>query len=63
LERLDRGEKSSTLVTTDLLFSKGTELFGNITLLADLIDQLSFWNNVMDMNRASYRLTTMQGKK
>lgn len=60
----DRSEKSSTIVTTNLPFSKWTELFENTTMVAALIDRLTFRSHVMDMNGDSYRLkATMQSKK
>ena len=60
----DRSEKSSTIVTTNLPFSKWTDLFENTTMVAALIDRLTFRSHVMDMNGDSYRLkATMQSKK
>src|SRR5699024_7413332 len=57
----DRSEKSSTIVTTNLPFSKWTELFENTTMVAALIDRLTFRSHVLDMNGDSYRLkATMQ---
>jgi DNA replication protein DnaC len=38
----DRSEKSSTIVTTNLPFSKWTELFENTTIVAALIGRLTF---------------------
>ena len=38
----DRSEKSSTIVTTNLPFSKWTDLFENTTMVAALIDRLTF---------------------
>lgn len=59
----DRSEKSSTIVTTNLPFSKWTELFENTTMVAALIDRLTFRSHVLDMNGESYRLkATMQEK-
>lgn len=52
----DRSEKSSTIVTTNLPFSQWTELFENTTMVAALIDRLTFRSHVMDMNGESYRL-------
>jgi len=57
----DRSEKSSTIVTTNLPFSKWTELFENTTMVAALIDRLTFRSHVLDMNGDSYRLkSTLQ---
>ena len=59
----DRSEKSSTIVTTNLPFSKWTDLFENTTMVAALIDRLTFRSHVLDMNGDSYRLrSTLQGK-
>ena len=52
----DRSEKGSTIVTTNLPFSKWTDLFENTTMVAALIDRLTFRSHVLDMNGDSYRL-------
>lgn len=54
----DRSEKSSTIVTTNLPFSRWTELFENTTMVAALIDRLTFKSHILDMNGDSYRLKT-----
>lgn len=59
----DRSEKSSTIVTTNLPFSKWTDLFENTTMVAALIDRMTFRSHVLDMNGDSYRLrSALQGK-
>ena len=59
----DRSEKSSTIVTTNLPFSKWTDLCENTTMVAALIDRLTFRSHVLDMNGDSYRLrSALQGK-
>lgn len=58
----DRSEKSSTIVTTNLPFSRWTELFENTTMVAALIDRLTFRSHVLDMNGDSYRLMTTMHK-
>lgn len=59
----DRIENSSTIVTTNLPFSKWTDLFENTTMVAALIDRLTFRSHVLDMNGDSYRLrSALQGK-
>lgn len=56
-------KKSSTIVTTNLSFSKWTELFENTTMVAALIDRLTFRSHILDMNGDSYRLkATIQNK-
>ena len=57
----DRSEKSSTIVTTNLPFSRWTELFENTTMVAALIDRLTFRSHVLDMNGESYRLRSTVG--
>lgn len=52
----DRSEKSSTIVTTNLPFSRWTELFENTTMVAALVDRLTFRSHVLDMNGESFRL-------
>lgn len=57
----DRCERSSTIVTTNLPFSRWTELFENNTMLSALVDRLTFRSHVLDMNGPSYRLMSAQG--
>lgn len=52
----ERSERSSVIVTTNLPFSQWTELFANSTMVAALIDRLTFKSYVLDMNGDSYRL-------
>lgn len=56
----DRSERSSTIVTTNLPFSRWTELFENATMVSALVDRLTFRSHVLDMNGPSYRLLTAQ---
>lgn len=57
----DRSEKNSTIVTTNLPFSRWTELFENTTMVAALVDRLTFRSHVLDMNGESYRLKSTVG--
>ncbi len=52
----DRTEKRSTIVTTNLPFSKWTDLFENTSMIAAMVDRLTFRSHVLDMNGDSYRL-------
>ena len=52
----DRSERSSTIVTTNLPFSRWTELFENTTMVSALVDRLTFRSDILDMNGPSYRL-------
>ena len=54
----DRSERTSTIVTTNLPFSQWTELFENTTMVAALVDRLTYRSHVLDMNGSSYRLLT-----
>lgn len=56
----DRSERSSTIVTTNLPFSRWTELFDNSTMVSALVDRLTFRSHVLDMNGPSYRLLAAQ---
>ena len=49
-----------TIVTTNLPFSRWTELFENNTMLSALVDRLTFRSHVLDMNGPSYRLLSAQ---
>ena len=53
--------KSSTIVTTNLPFSRWTELFENTTMVAALIDRLTYRSHVLDMNGDSFRLKATVG--
>jgi DNA replication protein DnaC len=52
----DRAEKSSVIISTNLEFSRWTELFENPTLTAALVDRLTFRSHILNMNNPSYRM-------
>ena len=52
----ERSERGSVIVTTNLPFSQWTDLFENTTMIAALVDRLTFKSYVLDMNGDSYRL-------
>ncbi len=56
----ERSERSSTIVTTNLPFSRWTELFENVTMVSALVDRLTFRSHVLDMSGESYRLLSSQ---
>lgn len=56
----DRSERSSTIVTTNLPFSRWTELFENTTMVSALVDRLTYKSHVLDMSGPSYRLLSSQ---
>ena len=53
----ERSERASIIVTTNLEFSRWTELFENEIMVAALIDRITFRSHILDMNvDDSYRL-------
>lgn len=58
----ERSERSSTIVTTNLAFSEWTQLFENTTIVATLMDWLTYRFHVLDMSSPSYRLLTAQSE-
>jgi DNA replication protein DnaC len=53
----ERSERASVIVTTNLEFSRWTELFENELMVAAMIDRLTFRSHVFNMNvKESYRL-------
>jgi len=51
----DRAEKKSVIVSSNLKFSEWTTLFENATMVAALIDRLTFRSHVLNMNGDSFR--------
>jgi DNA replication protein DnaC len=51
----DRAEKKSVIVSTNLKFSEWTTMFENETMVAALVDRLTFRSHVLNMNGTSYR--------
>lgn len=51
----DRSEKGSIIITTNLEFSRWTELFENETMVSALVDRITFRSHVLNMNGDSYR--------
>ncbi|MFI3209407.1 MAG: IS21-like element helper ATPase IstB [Eubacteriales bacterium] len=51
----DRSEKGSIIMTTNLEFSRWTELFENETMVSALVDRITFRSHVLNMNGESYR--------
>ncbi|MEN6621035.1 MAG: IS21-like element helper ATPase IstB, partial [Smithella sp.] len=54
----DRSERASTIISTNLDFSKWAELFDNPTMVAALVDRMTFHSYVLNMNGDSYRLNS-----
>lgn len=60
----ERSERSSVIVTTNLEFSRWTELFENEMMVAAMIDRLTFRSYVLNMNVTdSYRLENTLSKE
>jgi DNA replication protein DnaC len=51
----DRSEKGSIIITTNLEFSRWTELFDNPIMVSALVDRITFRSHVLNMNGNSYR--------
>ena len=52
----ERSERASIIVTTNLEFSRWTEMFESETMVAALVDRLTFKSHLLDMNGSSYRI-------
>jgi len=53
----ERSERASVIITTNLAFSRWTELFDNEMMVAALIDRITFRSHILNMNvQESYRL-------
>ena len=52
----ERNERGSVIITTNLEFSRWTEIFPDTMLTAALVDRLTHRAHILDMNVPSYRL-------
>ena len=53
----ERSERASVIITTNLEFSRWTELFENEIMVAAMIDRVTFRSHILNMNvKESYRL-------
>jgi len=60
----ERSERASVIVTTNLEFSRWTELFENEIMVAAMIDRLTFRSHILNMNvKDSYRLEKTLAKE
>ncbi len=59
----ERTERSSIIISTNLEFSRWTELFDDPMLTAALVDRLTFKAHILNMNGESYRLKHRQPSK
>jgi DNA replication protein DnaC len=58
----ERYESGSVLVTTNLEFSRWTEVFGDVTLTAALLDRLTHHSHVLVFEGESYRFRESAGQ-
>ena len=56
----ERSERGSLLITTNLEFGRWTEIFGDVTLTAALLDRLTHHAHVLSFQGSSYRVRTRQ---
>ena len=60
----ERHERGSVIITTNLGFADWTQVFGEATLTAALLDRLTHRAHIINFNWESYRLKeTLKGKK
>ncbi len=59
----ERLERTSAMITTDLEFSKWPEMFKNATLVAALVDRLTYHSHILNMNGESYRFQNARRRK
>lgn len=59
----ERNERGSVIITTNLEFSRWTEIFPDTMLTAALIDRLTHRAHILDMNGDSYRLDQRMKKQ
>ena len=59
----ERSERTSAMITTDLEFSKLPEMFKNATLVAALVDRLTYHSHILNMNGESYRFQNAHKRK
>lgn len=57
----ERSERTSTMITTNLEFSKWPTLFKDATLVAALVDRLTYRSHILNMNGESYRFQSSRG--
>lgn len=55
---LERTEHSSTVITTNLEFSRWGKIFGNIMLATALVDRLTYRSHILNMNAPLYNIVS-----
>lgn len=59
----ERSERIITMITINLEFSKWPELFKDATLIAALVDCLTYHSHILNMNGESYRFQNARKRK
>lgn len=59
----ERSERIITMITINLEFSKWPELFKDATLVAALVDCLTYHSHILNMNGDSYRFQNARKRK
>ncbi len=60
--RLQRYERGSTIVTSNLPFDEWTSVFGSERLTGALLDRLTHHVHILEMNGDSYRLAQSKSR-
>ena len=59
----ERSERIITMITINLEFSKWPEMFKDATLVAALVDCLTYHSHILNMNSESYRFQNARKRK
>ena len=59
----ERSERIITMITINLEFSKWPEMFKDATLVAALVDCLTYHSHILKMNGESYRFQNARKRK
>jgi hypothetical protein len=59
----ERSERRSTIVTTNLAFSEGVQVFGDEKLTVALLDRLGHHAHVLTTRGESYRTRKLRGER
>lgn len=59
----ERSEQIITMITINLEFSKWPEMFKDATLVAALVDCLTYHSHILNMNGESYRFQNARKRK
>ena len=59
----ERSERIITMITINLEFSKWPEMFKDATLVAALVDCLTYHSHILNMNGESYRFQNARKRR